>query len=156
MSGLNADKLLVKITHYDKDERYMCLIDICHALTAMPQNVRLEPSNESKLLKAILVVLEKDTVVDVQAVAVRTLSLLVTKISRRLCRRPKDHSARGSKHAADGLSSAKGHFAQSAQSRTQGPLFQKLFFIVIIIIIIQQQQQQLGDGCQVRKLGSRP
>jgi hypothetical protein len=81
MSGINADKLLAKITHYDKDERYMCLIDICHALTAMPQNVRLEPSNETKLLKAILVVLDKDTVVDVQAIAVRTLSLLVTKIS---------------------------------------------------------------------------
>jgi hypothetical protein len=105
MSGLNADKLLSKITHYDKDERYMCLSDICVALNSMPQSSRLEPSNETKLLKGLLGVLDKDTVVDVQAIAVRTLSLLVTKISESavsdLCDKLSSQVLQGSKEMRD-------------------------------------------------------
>jgi cullin-associated NEDD8-dissociated protein 1 len=63
-----------------QDERYMCLNDLNAALSALPAGARLDHTNETKLLAAVLERLDKDTSNDVQALAVKTLSGLVTRI----------------------------------------------------------------------------
>mmetsp|Transcript_43179 Transcript_43179/g.50538 ORF Transcript_43179/g.50538 Transcript_43179/m.50538 type:complete len:570 (+) Transcript_43179:159-1868(+) len=100
----SLSSLLKKTTHYDKDERYMATSDLCTVLqrhaTPSPQlhtsphttTQTMDPPMERKICTAILSLLDDESN-DVQAVAVKTLGVLlvtvaeenVRNIAERLC-----------------------------------------------------------------------
>ena len=107
----NYNDLLKKTEHYDKDERYMAISDLCEALkrnaaqaksaesagSSSPGGVFGSPSHidsqtERRICAAVLSLLD-DSSNDVQTVAVKALSVLlitvqeeqVVEIAERLC-----------------------------------------------------------------------
>ena len=58
----------------------MCLTDINTELGKLPAGARIDSASEKRLVEAVLERLDKDTSNDVQALAVKTLSVLVTRI----------------------------------------------------------------------------
>jgi cullin-associated NEDD8-dissociated protein 1 len=85
----NVSALLKKTTHYDKDERYMATSDLCEVLkrssaAASGSDVgpnRLDSSTERQICTAVLRLLH-DKSNDVQAVAVKTLGVLLTTVQQ--------------------------------------------------------------------------
>jgi len=71
-------ELLAKTNNYDKDERYMATNDLCKELEG---DVKLDSNLERRICTAILKQLD-DTSNDVQAVAVKCLSILVKKVEQ--------------------------------------------------------------------------
>lgn len=96
MAGQHAfNDLLKKTEHYDKDERYMAISDLCEVLkrnaaqseSASPgagskgpnSNSSLDPQTERRICSAVLNLLD-DSSNDVQTVAVKTLSVLLITV----------------------------------------------------------------------------
>ena len=97
MAGQHAfNDLLKKTEHYDKDERYMAISDLCEVLkknaaqseSASPgagskgpssANSSLDPQTERRICSAVLNLLD-DSSNDVQTVAVKTLSVLLITV----------------------------------------------------------------------------
>eukprot|EP00934_Nitzschia_sp_Nitz4_P009374 Nitzschia sp. Nitz4//scaffold383_size13514//5188//9241//NITZ4_008976-RA/size13514-augustus-gene-0.1-mRNA-1//1//CDS//3329549939//9364//frame0 len=85
MNHTSIPDLLKKTEHYDKDERYMATSDLCEVLkrTAESQSTsvasRLDASTERRICKAVLRLLH-DKSNDVQAIAVKTLGVLLTTV----------------------------------------------------------------------------
>eukprot|EP00557_Chaetoceros_sp_GSL56_P008397 CAMPEP_0176506252 /NCGR_PEP_ID=MMETSP0200_2-20121128/16933_1 /TAXON_ID=947934 /ORGANISM="Chaetoceros sp., Strain GSL56" /LENGTH=1457 /DNA_ID=CAMNT_0017905869 /DNA_START=20 /DNA_END=4393 /DNA_ORIENTATION=- len=95
MSESSIASLLKKTEHYDKDERYMATSDLCEALkkhalllqsqspsskvsdSSHPTHFIIDSESEPKICNAILRLLH-DSSNDVQAMAVKTLRILVT------------------------------------------------------------------------------
>jgi cullin-associated NEDD8-dissociated protein 1 len=71
----------VQTNHYDSDERYMALHDICQDLLSK-DNVPLDHLSEKRLVAAILDRLEKDTINDVKAISVKALGYLVKRVGK--------------------------------------------------------------------------
>lgn len=75
--------LLKKTEHYDKDERYMATSDLCEYLKRQSGDggvsTPLEASTERQICTAVLRLLH-DKSNDVQAIAVKTLSVLLTTV----------------------------------------------------------------------------
>jgi len=91
----------LQVDHYDKDERYMSLsgefassrappptlfhpcprADLTNELTKLPADRKLDTASERKVVTALLERLEKDSSNDVQAIAVKCLSVLVQRVS---------------------------------------------------------------------------
>ncbi|KAL9188526.1 hypothetical protein ACHAXT_006904 [Thalassiosira profunda] len=98
----NYNDLLKKTEHYDKDERYMAISDLCEALKRNAAQAQagesgsglraLDSQTERRVCSAVLSLLD-DKSNDVQTVAVKTLSVLlitvqeeqVVEIADRLC-----------------------------------------------------------------------
>jgi len=88
---LNA--LLKKTEHYDKDERYMAISDLCEALkrhaasstsySSSPSLPLIDASTERRICTAVLSLLD-DSSNDVQTVAVKTLGVLLTTVQEEL------------------------------------------------------------------------
>ena len=76
-SNQNVAALLKKTSHYDKDERYMATSDLCEVLKKQATEQTLDSSTERQICTAVLRLLH-DKSNDVQAVAVKTLSVLLT------------------------------------------------------------------------------
>ena len=85
-SSINA--LLKKTEHYDKDERYMATSDLCEVLkrhasrdgtSNTSSSPNLDPSTERRICTAVLRLLH-DKSNDVQAIAVKTLGVLLTTV----------------------------------------------------------------------------
>lgn len=72
----NISSLLKKTTHYDKDERYMAVSDLCDVLKKEPN---LDISVEREICQVVLNLLH-DQSNDVQAVAVKTLGVLLVTV----------------------------------------------------------------------------
>ena len=99
MAGQHAfNDLLKKTEHYDKDERYMAISDLCEVLKknaaqaesappdagskgpgAANSNSSLDPQTERRICSAVLNLLD-DSSNDVQTVAVKTLSVLLITV----------------------------------------------------------------------------
>ena len=84
MSSVSA--LLKKTEHYDKDERYMATSDLCEVLkrhasndTAAGSTTTLDAAAERRICTAVLRLLH-DKSNDVQAIAVKTLGVLLTTV----------------------------------------------------------------------------
>lgn len=75
----NVQALLEKTKHYDKDERYMATSDLCEYLRRQQQHDGLNTTTEKKICRALLSLLH-DPSRDVQAIAVKTLSVLLTTV----------------------------------------------------------------------------
>jgi cullin-associated NEDD8-dissociated protein 1 len=75
-SARNIAKLLKKTEHYDKDERYMATSDLCECLKRPGS---LDVTTEQQICTAVLRLLH-DKSHDVQAIAVKTLSVLLTTV----------------------------------------------------------------------------
>lgn len=56
-------------------------VDLTNEMTKLPTDARLDPASERKVINAITDRLDKDSSLDVQAIAVKSLSILVTHIS---------------------------------------------------------------------------
>ena len=84
-TSINA--LLKKTEHYDKDERYMATSDLCELLkrqSATETNrVTLDNTTERRICTAVLRLLH-DKSNDVQAIAVKTLGVLLTTVQQEL------------------------------------------------------------------------
>lgn len=88
-SSINA--LLKKTEHYDKDERYMATSDLCEVLkrhasrdgtsNTTSTSPNLDPSTERRICTAVLRLLH-DKSNDVQAIAVKTLGVLLTTVQQ--------------------------------------------------------------------------
>jgi cullin-associated NEDD8-dissociated protein 1 len=72
--------LLKKTSHYDKDERYMATSDLCEVLKKQSDGT-LDASTERQICTAVLRLLH-DKSNDVQAVAVKTLGVLLTTVQQ--------------------------------------------------------------------------
>jgi cullin-associated NEDD8-dissociated protein 1 len=95
----NVSALLKKTTHYDKDERYMATSDLCEVLkrssaaasgdlggttsssSSSSSSSHLDSSTERQICTAVLRLLH-DKSNDVQAVAVKTLGVLLTTVQQ--------------------------------------------------------------------------
>jgi len=73
----NVAALLKKTSHYDKDERYMATSDLCEVLKKQTTDNTLDSNTERQICTAVLRLLH-DKSNDVQAVAVKTLGVLLT------------------------------------------------------------------------------
>ncbi|CAB9496167.1 Cullin-associated NEDD8-dissociated protein [Seminavis robusta] len=88
-SNSNINALLKKTEHYDKDERYMATSDLCEVLkrhasrdTGGSSSVgSLDSSTERRICTAVLRLLH-DKSNDVQAIAVKTLGVLLTTVGQ--------------------------------------------------------------------------
>jgi len=82
-SGANINALLKKTEHYDKDERYMATSDLCEVLKRHSSgdtlSVLSDSSTERRICTAVLRLLH-DKSNDVQAIAVKTLGVLLTTV----------------------------------------------------------------------------
>ena len=80
-SSANIHALLKKTEHYDKDERYMATSDLCEVLkrTAGEGGRGLDAATERRICTAVLRLLH-DKSNDVQALAVKTLGVLLTTV----------------------------------------------------------------------------
>eukprot|EP00574_Skeletonema_japonicum_P010659 CAMPEP_0201716250 /NCGR_PEP_ID=MMETSP0593-20130828/2261_1 /ASSEMBLY_ACC=CAM_ASM_000672 /TAXON_ID=267983 /ORGANISM="Skeletonema japonicum, Strain CCMP2506" /LENGTH=1369 /DNA_ID=CAMNT_0048206003 /DNA_START=50 /DNA_END=4159 /DNA_ORIENTATION=- len=107
-SAPNYNDLLKKTEHYDKDERYMAISDLCEALkrnaahansennnntaAASSSTTQIDSQTERRICSAVLSLLD-DSSNDVQTVAVKTLGVLlmtvqeeqVNEIADRIC-----------------------------------------------------------------------
>lgn len=89
MSGSNSsvsiNALLKKTEHYDKDERYMATSDLCEVIKRYASGSsyegygKIDATTERRICAAVLSLL-KDKSNDVQAVAVKTLGVLLTTV----------------------------------------------------------------------------
>jgi len=86
----NIQALLAKTEHYDKDERYMATSDLCEVLKrtrggdgGSTSQQGLDPTTERKICTAVLRLLH-DKSNDVQALAVKTLGVLLTTVQEEL------------------------------------------------------------------------
>lgn len=91
--GTNYNDLLKKTEHYDKDERYMAISDLCEALKRNAAHANSESNNaassspvpqidsqtERRICSAVLSLLD-DSSNDVQTVAVKTLGVLLMTV----------------------------------------------------------------------------
>ena len=81
----SIETLLKKTEHYDKDERYMATSDLCELLkrqsNRQDEGVLIGTSNEKSICTAVLRLLH-DNSNDVQAIAVKTLSVLLTTVKK--------------------------------------------------------------------------
>lgn len=75
----SVESLLKKTEHYDKDERYMALADLCDLL--QKRDASSPPLAEASLCTTAILRLLHDNSHDVQAVAVKTLSVLLVSVS---------------------------------------------------------------------------
>jgi cullin-associated NEDD8-dissociated protein 1 len=82
-SNASINALLKKTEHYDKDERYMATSDLCEVLKRHSSGDTLavlsESSTERRICTAVLRLLH-DKSNDVQAIAVKTLGVLLTTV----------------------------------------------------------------------------
>lgn len=97
-SNPNYNDLLKKTEHYDKDERYMAISDLCEALKRnasrvnddassnnqqqqqpQQQQVTIDPQTERRICSAVLALLD-DKSNDVQTVAVKALGVLLITV----------------------------------------------------------------------------
>jgi len=77
---VSVTALLKKTEHYDKDERYMATSDLCEVLKRhADSSTNLDISQEREICTAVLRLLH-DKSNDVQAVAVKTLGVLLTTV----------------------------------------------------------------------------
>ena len=74
----SVSALLKKTEHYDKDERYMATTDLCECLK---RKDAIDAKTEKQICQALLNLLH-DPSRDVQAVAVKTLSVLLTTVQQ--------------------------------------------------------------------------
>lgn len=88
--SMSIPALLKKTEHYDKDERYMATSDLCEVLKRQQPGAEsgsssfmLDTSTERSICKAVLNLLH-DKSHDVQAVAVKTLSVLLITVQEEL------------------------------------------------------------------------
>lgn len=81
-SNVSISALLKKTEHYDKDERYMATSDLCEVLKRQAsESSTLDPSTERQICTAVLTLLH-DKSNDVQAIAVKTLGVLLTTVAQ--------------------------------------------------------------------------
>jgi len=86
-SSVSINALLKKTEHYDKDERYMATSDLCEVLkrhasggsTSYDGYGKMDASTERRICTAVLRLLH-DKSNDVQAIAVKTLGVLLTTV----------------------------------------------------------------------------
>jgi len=84
-SSVSVTALLKKTEHYDKDERYMATSDLCEVLKRHSSGGNydgyhaMDASTERKICTAVLRLLH-DKSNDVQAIAVKTLGILLTTV----------------------------------------------------------------------------
>ena len=80
-SSVSVNALLKKTEHYDKDERYMATSDLCEVLKRhnATDAGRMDSSTERRICTAVLRLLH-DKSNDVQAIAVKTLGVLLTTV----------------------------------------------------------------------------
>ena len=86
-SSVSINALLKKTEHYDKDERYMATSDLCEVLkrhasggnTSYEGYGKMDASTERRICTAVLRLLH-DKSNDVQAIAVKTLGILLTTV----------------------------------------------------------------------------
>lgn len=81
---LSVPALLKKTEHYDKDERYMATSDLCEVLkrqAAEDSTTTMDAAQERQICTAVLRLLH-DKSNDVQAIAVKTLSVLLTTVQQ--------------------------------------------------------------------------
>lgn len=88
---MNYNDLLKKTEHYDKDERYMAISDLCEALKrnasrlnadsadSSPAAAIIDPQTERRICSAVLALLD-DKSNDVQTVAVKALGVLLITV----------------------------------------------------------------------------
>ena len=93
-SSVSIQSLLEKTEHYDKDERYMATSDLCELLkrpgnspsqssSSGSSNKIFDSETERRICTAVLRLLH-DKSNDVQAVAVKTLGVLLTTVPQEL------------------------------------------------------------------------
>ncbi|KAG7369602.1 TATA binding TBP-interacting protein [Nitzschia inconspicua] len=91
-SSTSINALLKKTEHYDKDERYMATSDLCEVLkrrasgdisSSTGSNVAFDSSTQRRICTAVLRLLH-DKSNDVQAIAVKTLGVLLTTVQQEL------------------------------------------------------------------------
>ncbi len=89
-SSVNIQSLLEKTEHYDKDERYMATSDLCELLkrpsstsSSSSSSKIFDSDTERRVCTAVLRLLH-DKSNDVQAVAVKTLGVLLTTVPQEL------------------------------------------------------------------------
>mmetsp|Transcript_4617 Transcript_4617/g.7695 ORF Transcript_4617/g.7695 Transcript_4617/m.7695 type:complete len:1340 (-) Transcript_4617:522-4541(-) len=84
-SSASINALLKKTEHYDKDERYMATSDLCEVIKRYASGSsyegygKIDATTERRICAAVLSLL-KDKSNDVQAVAVKTLGVLLTTV----------------------------------------------------------------------------
>lgn len=84
-SSVSINALLKKTEHYDKDERYMATSDLCEVIKRYASGSsyegygKIDATTERRICTAVLSLL-KDKSNDVQAVAVKTLGVLLTTV----------------------------------------------------------------------------
>lgn len=81
ISSASISALLKKTEHYDKDERYMATSDLCEVLKRQSEQGHLETATERQICTAVLRLLH-DKSNDVQAIAVKTLGVLLTTVQQ--------------------------------------------------------------------------